>query len=167
MLEGRKRKFQMDRSILKLLIPCLLILLPIAFGIAAGIRHQFRYRNFLYALSDATVYCSQNNCLKAEQEDETVRVSEENAYALYFLFTKKQAKPRSSAPQEPPAMVLTYGNGAVMECWRQEMEESARRTYGIFWRFTSPEGKVWMFDTDDLSISILQRRTALSQNEPW
>lgn len=158
---------KMDRSVLKLVLPVFLILLPIAILIGSGVRHQFRYRSFLYALSDATVYCSENNSLRAEQEEGFARLSEDNAYALYFLFTKKQAKPRYNAPEEDPELVLDYGSGAVLECWSQKMEESARRTYGVFWRFTDPEGNVWMFDTDDLSISILKRRTKPEYNQPW
>ena len=159
---------KIDQSVLKLLLLCTIILLPMMIMIGSGLYHQYRYRNFLYALSDATVYCSQNNSLCARQEEaEPLRVTEENAYALYFLFTKKHAKPRYSAPEEAPQLVMDYGSGAVMECWRYKMEDSARRSYGIFWRFTNPEGKIWMFDTDDLSLATLQQRLLPEENTPW
>ena len=158
---------KVDKSILRLLLPGAALLLPILILIASGLYHQHNYRTFLYALSDATVYCSQNNSLQAQQEEGNARVTEENAYALYFLFTKKQAKPRSAAPDTAPELVLDYGSGALLECWTHKMEEGARRTYGIFWRFTDPEGNTWLFDTDDLSMSILKRRTKPEYNEPW
>ncbi|MBQ6999909.1 MAG: hypothetical protein IJN67_02525 [Oscillospiraceae bacterium] len=158
---------KIDKSILRLLLPGAALLLPILILIVSGLYHQHNYRTFLYALSDATVYCSQNNSLQARQEEGNARVTEENAYALYFLFTKKQAKPRSAAPDAAPELVLDYGSGALLECWTHKMEEGARRTYGIFWRFTDPEGNTWLFDTDDLSMSILKRRTKPEYNEPW
>ncbi|MBR3950150.1 MAG: hypothetical protein IKJ84_05685 [Oscillospiraceae bacterium] len=159
---------KIDKSALKLALLCAALLLPIVLLVGSGMYHQYRYRTFLYALSDATVYCSQNDSLCARQEEaQPLRVTEENAYALYFLFTKKQAKPRYTAPEGSPQLVLDYGSGAVMECWRCKMEESARRSYGIFFRFTSPEGKVWMFDTDDLSLSTLQQRLLPEENAPW
>jgi len=156
-----------DRSVLKILLVAAVVLLPIVALIASGLLHQHNYRTFLYALSDATVYCSEHDSLRASQEEGDARITEENAYALYFLFTKKQAKPRYEAPREEPGLVLDYGNGAVLECWSHKMEESARRTYGIFWRFTDPEGKEWMFDTDDLSMAILKRRSKPEYNAPW
>ena len=158
---------QFDKSILRLLLPCALLLLPILVLIGSGLAHQHNYRTFLYALSDATVYCSQHDSLRASQEEGDARVSEENAYALYFLFTKKQAKPRKIPPEEEPQLTLEYGSGALLECWNCKMEAGARRTYGIFWRFTDPAGKVWMFDTDDLSMSILKRRSKPEYNQPW
>ena len=158
---------KIDKSILKLLLAMALCLLPIVYIIGSGLYHQHNYRTFLYALSEATVYCSENNSLRASQAEGDARVTEENAYALYFLFTKKQAKPRYAAPEEAPDLVLDYGSGAVLECWNYKMEEGARRTYGIFWRFQDPEGKTWMFDTDDLSLTILQRKTKPDYNEPW
>lgn len=158
---------KIDKSIFTPLLIAAVVLLPIVYLIATGLLHQNNYRTFLYALSDATVYCSQNDSLRASQEEGDARVTEENAYALYFLFTKKQAKPRNAVPEEAPQLVLDYGSGALLECWTHKMEEGARRTYGIFWRFTDPEGTIWIFDTDDLSMSLLKRRSKPEYNQPW
>ena len=156
-----------DRSILKPLLIAAAVLLPVVYLIGSGLYHQHNYRTFLYALSDATVYCSQHDSLRASQEEGDARVTEDNAYALYFLFTKKQAKPRHAIPETPPELVLDYGSGAVLECWNWKMEAGARRTYGVFWRFTDPEGRIWMFDTDDLSMPLLKRRSKPEYNQPW
>ena len=146
---------------------CVLFFGGMLYLIGSALHLQTTYRNFIYALSDSTVYCYENNCLRAELEGDTVRVTGENAYAVYFLFTKKPGKPRVVAPQEDPHLILDYGDGATLECWSYKMEGSARRTYGIFWRFTSAEGKVFLFDTDDLSLSQIKSRVSLKKNAPW
>ena len=150
-----------------LLIIGALIFFSIAALIVSGIRFQFRYRSFVHALSDATVYAYENHSLRAELEEDIVRVSGDNAYDLYFLFSKKQAKKRTTLPEGEPGLTLDYGNGALLECWSCKMEESARRTYGVFWRFTDPDGNVWMYDTDDLGLYKIQRVVSLEWNEPW
>ena len=79
-----------------LLILTALVFFSIAALIISGIRFQFHYRAFVHALSDATVYAYENNSLRAELEEDTVRVSGDNAYDLYFLFSKKQAKKQAA-----------------------------------------------------------------------
>lgn len=150
-----------------LLVVTALIFISIAALIVSGILFQFRYRSFVHALSDATVYAYENHTLRADMEEDSVRVSGDNAYDLYFLFSKKQAKKRTESPEGLPGIYLDYGNGAVLECWSCKMENSARRTYGVFWRFTAPDGKVWMYDTDDLGLYKIQRVVSLEMNEPW
>ena len=161
------KKYRGTPGFYVLLFLAALLVFSITFLIGSGIRFQFRYREFVHALSDATVYCYENNSLQAQLEEDTVRVSGTNAYDLYFLFSKKQAKSRLTAPEEAPGLVLDYGNGALLECWSCKMDDSARRTYGVFWRFTSPEGDVWMYDTDDLGLYKIQRIVSLEFNEPW
>jgi len=150
-----------------LLILALLLFFSIGSLIFSGVRFQFRYREFVHALSDATVYAYEHHSLRAQLEEDTIRVSGDNAYDLYFLFSKKQAKKRMTLPEGEPGLVLDYGNGAVLECWSCKMEDSARRTYGLFWRFTAPDGAVWMYDTDDLGLYKIQRIVSLEMNEPW
>lgn len=142
-------------------------LLPIVYIIGSSMHYQLRYRSFVYALSDSTVYCYEHNSLQAQLETDTVRVSGDNAYDLYFLFTKKKAKHHTAAPDTPPSLTLDYGDGSLLECWSWKMEPGARRTYGVFWRFTDSEGNVWMYDTDDLALNKIQRVVSLSLNEPW
>lgn len=161
------KKYRGTPGFYVLLAVSALLFCSIAILIASGMRFQFRYRAFVHALSDATVYCYENNSLQAQLEEDTVRVTGDNAYDLYFLFSKKQAKHRLTAPEDAPDLVLDYGNGALLECWSCKMERSARRTYGVFWRFTSPDGTVWMYDTDDLGLYKIQRIVSAEYNEPW
>ena len=160
-----KRRF--DTQPVTALLLCFAVLLPFLILVGSAMGQQSRYRQFVYALSESTVYCYAQHTLRADMETDTVRVSGENAYDLYFLFTKKRAKQRLNTPDVPPDLTLDYGDGAVLECWRIKMDRRARRSYGIFWRFVSAQGDVWMYDTDDLDLSKIQRVVALEKNEPW
>ena len=151
-----KRKLRIERSSVLAAVLVLAVLSPAVWFLASAMHFQNIHREFVHALSEATVYCYENGSLTAEGE-QTVTVDGKDAYDLYFLFTKKQGKRRLQVPQEPPQLVLTYGEGSVLECWNCRMEPGARRSWGVFWRFTAPDGRVWMYDTDDLSLSKLQR----------
>jgi len=90
-----------------LLILALLLFFSIGSLIFSGVRFQFRYREFVHALSDATVYAYEHHSLRAQLEEDTIRVSGDNAYDLYFLFSKKQAKKRMTLPEGEPVLLLT------------------------------------------------------------
>lgn len=160
-------KHRIDAQPVIPLLICVAVLLPFLILVGYAMGQQSQYREFVYALSESTVYCYEHHSLRADLEEDSVRVSGENAYDVYFLFTKKRAKPRLTTPDTEPDLTLDYGDGAVLECWRIKMDQKARRSYGIFWRFTSAQGDIWMYDTDDLDLSKLQRVVALDKNEPW
>ncbi len=162
-----KKPFHLDRTMVIVLLIGAALALPVLNLIVSSIQYQRSYRHFLYELSVATVYATDNNVLKAQQKDETARVSHKHAYTLFGHFSKDRLKPRSSAPEEPPALILDYGNGATMECWKVRLEETAARKNGVFWRFTAPSAEVWMYDTDQVSIEGLLRPASVSENEPW
>lgn len=162
-----RKKFLIDKSLLVPLGILALLLGGIAYAIVSSLGYQLSFRDYLYTLSDATVYCYEHHSLRADYEEQSIRVDGDNAYSVYFLFTKNTPKRRYSTPEGAPDLVLDYGNGAVLECWRIRMEESARRSYGVFWRFTSPEGKVWMYDTDGVNLPNVLKLVSLKENEPW
>lgn len=118
--------------------------------------YQTHFRDFISALSDSTVYAYQNDCLTARQDGQEFSLEREKGYQIYNLLTKNNGKLYRRTPDEPAALTLDYGDGAVLELWPVELEEGAEREVGVFWRFVSAEGKVWMYDTDKLGPQILQ-----------
>jgi hypothetical protein len=144
-----------------------LLVAPVACMILSAVNHSRNLKAFVYELSVATIYATENDSLKATQGGEEIRVKPHNAFSIFAQFTKKRAKPRREAPENAPRLILDYGNGALLECWEIRLEETAARKHGVFWRFTSPEGNVWMYDTDAFSILLLTNAAALSTNEPW
>lgn len=161
----KSRRF--DVPIVIAILICVALATPILALIVRSLSYQLNFRSFTAAISDATVYCYENDSLGAELTEDAVRVSGENAYLLYALFTDSPAKPRRSVPKETPAVHLDYGNGATLDCWQVRLEENADRWYGVLWHFTDPEGKRWTYDTDDFGLQDVQRLVSPSQNEPW
>ena len=148
------------------LLVCLALAIPVGL-VVTGMTYQARYRAFVYALSEATVAAYEHNDLKASWEETQVRVTGDNGYDVYFLFTKKQARRRSRVPEGLPNVTLEYGSGARLECWSIRLEPGARRSYGIFWRFTDPAGRQWLYDTDDLALYHLERILSAEKNPLW
>jgi len=135
--------------------------------ILSALNHSRNLKAFVYELSLATIYATEHDSLKATQGGDEIRVEHHNAFSIFAQFTKKRAKPQRKAPEESPQLTLDYGNGAVLECWEIRLEETAARKHGVFWRFTAPDGRIWMYDTDAFSILLLKNAASLSANAPW
>lgn len=148
-------------------IAALVLMIPVVLLILSALNYGRNLKSFVYELSVATVYATENNSLKATQDGKEIRVEHHNAFSIFAQFTKKRAKPQRKAPEENPSLTLDYGNGATLECWEVRLEETAARKHGVFWRFTAPDGKIWMYDSDAFSILLLKNAAALSTNEPW
>ena len=149
------------------IIAAILLMAPVVWMILSAVNHSRNLKAFVYELSLATIYAAENNTLKATQNNDEIRVEYHNAFTLFAQFTKKRAKPQRRAPEGEPALCLDYGNGALLECWEVRLEETAARKHGVFWRFTAPDGRVWMYDSDAFSILLLKNAAALSTNAPW
>jgi len=149
------------------LIAGFLLMAPVVCMILSALNHGRNLKAFVYELSLATIYATENNSLKATQSGEEIRVEHHNAFTIFAQFTKKRAKPQRKIPEGIPSLTLNYGNGAILECWEVRLEETAARKHGVFWRFTAPDGRIWMYDTDAFSIQLLKNASALSANEPW
>jgi len=168
MLKKKIRSFFRGNSQLAAsLIAVVLLVVPVLCLILSALNYGRNLKTFVYELSVATIYATENNTLKATQSGDEIRVEHHNAFTIFAQFTKKRAKPRRKIPETAPSLTLDYGNGALLECWEIRLEETAARRHGVFWRFTAPDGRVWMYDTDAFSIQLLKNAAALSANEPW
>lgn len=148
-------------------IAALILMVPVILLILSALNYGQDLKAFVYELSVATIYATENNSLKATQNGEDIRVEHHNAFTIFAQFTKKRAKPQQNIPEGAPQLILDYGNGALLECWEVRLEETAARKHGVFWRFTAPDGRFWMYDTDAFSILLLKNAASLSTNEPW
>ena len=50
--------------------------------------------------------------------------------------------------------IFTFGNGASLELWGVELVGyvDTKAKYGLFLRYTYPDGKIYAYDTADLTI---------------
>lgn len=168
MLKKKIRSFFRGNSQLAAsLIAVVLLVVPVLCLILSALNYGRNLKTFVYELSVATIYATEHNTLKATQSGDEIRVEHHNAFTIFAQFTKKRAKPRRKIPEAAPSLTLDYGNGALLECWEIRLEETAARRHGVFWRFTTPDGRVWMYDTDAFSIQLLKNAAALSANAPW
>jgi len=159
--------FRGNSQLISSAIVGILLVAPVVWMIFSALSHSRNLKAFVYELSVATIYATENNTLKATQGGEDIRVEHHNAFTIFAQFTKKRAKPRRDIPEGTPHLILDYGNGALLECWEIRLEETAARRHGVFWRFTAPDGRIWMYDSDAFSILLLKNAAALSTNEPW
>ena len=138
--------------------------------------YTFHWRDYMSAISASTTYTYRfHSGLAGTVEDKPTLVTDQHMYQLYDLLTEHMSKLYWDAPQEEPLIFLTYGDGATLEVWEIELEKdpaisagytnSLKRKYGVFWRFTSAEGEVWMYDSDLHSYRNVWILVTPSQNQ--
>lgn len=167
MKQKRRFYFRGNTPLIGSTLAAVLVVLPILWLIFSALHYGQNLKTFVYRLSEATIYATEQDSLKAVQNGTEIRVKHNNAFTIFAQFTKKRAKPQRKAPEGAPQLTLDYGNGALLECWEIRLEETAARRHGVFWRFTAPDGQVWMYDTDAFSIVLLKNAASLSTNNPW
>lgn len=116
-----------------------------------------QFQAFISALSDSTVYAYRQDSLTARAEEGTTGLEGETGYQLYTLLSGRQPKPRRQVPQASPMLTLDYGDGATLEFWPVELDGDTQRQTGILWRFTAPEGKIWIYDTDRFGPNTVEK----------
>ena len=111
------RRSKRDIGIWLAVLGCVLILVLCIVPIAWGCWYQLRFREFVSALSDSTVYAYENDCLTLETGGQSLSLDGEAGYGLYRRLCDAGPGRLGSVPQEEPAAVIDYGNGAVMRFW--------------------------------------------------
>lgn len=153
------RRSKRDIGLWVALAACVLVLLLCIAPMVWGCWYQLRFRAFVSELSDCTVYAYENDCLSLETGGQTLLLDGEEGYNLYRRLCDAGPGRLGSVPQEAPAAVVDYGNGAAMELWSVKLVNSGtNREYGLFLCYTSPAGEQFAYDTDQLTAeSVIQR----------
>ena len=119
-------------------------------------RHT-QFQDFVSALSDSTTYAYENDCLTTLEGDTPQPADRDDCYPLYILLSDTQGRGWRKVPEEAPLLTLYYGDGAFLELWPVELKGDTQRETGILFRFTSSQGKIWMYDTDRFGPNTLEK----------
>ena len=160
-IDRKKPKEKSDRSMVLVLSIALVILLGIALIFGRMFYQRYEFRNFTSAMSQAT----SSGSLSSQMDGSVALVTSDHSYALYQIFTQNPGKVRKAVPEGEPFALLTYSNGAVLECWETALESHVQRTSGICWRFTTPDGTVWIYDTDEFGYGDIWRLVSADTNK--
>lgn len=164
----RYRNSKGNRSLWLWLAACLLVCAVVIGVMIWGYWFQMRFRAFVSDLSDSTTYAYRNDCLRAEIDGVSVRVTGENMYQIYNAIVSAGPGRLGSAPDEAPAALLDYGDGSRMEVWSVRLVNSSTDLeYGLFLRYTGPEGSVYAYDTDQLALSAVTHCLSPYCNQLW
>lgn len=156
-------KKKADRSIFGVLLVAVVLLVGIAVVILFAMTQRFFYRDFTSAMSAGT----SAGTAEAVLEGETCLLTSDHSYALYQIFTQNPGKKRDTLPEGEPFAVVTYRNGSVLECWETALEAHVQRNSGICWRFTTSDGSVWIYDTDEFGYSDIWRLVNPDMNKTF
>lgn len=147
----------------------LAVILPLCYMVWYG----FHWHAHTAAVSESTKHAYYFGGVQGTVEGEAVTLTVEHTYDLYETLTERMSKLHQQEPADTPAICLVYGDGATLEIWEVALEETdavkngyggTQKQYGVFWRFTSYKGQVWMYDTDQLSYRDLWLLCSPAQN---
>ncbi len=109
-------------------------ILPIAVFIIillTWINSSLDYKEYKQSFADSISYAQDNDCLRAEYEGVSTKISYHNATSLYRIVTGGRfGEYEHNAPDEEP-MLFDFGNGDTMKIWAKD-----RTTYLILYRIT-------------------------------
>ena len=134
---------------------CVLILSITAAPIVFSSNYQHRYRLFQNSLADSTIYARENESLTMEHDGEVISLDADGGYHTVLLSLVEAGAGRTGKPPEEPADVtLDFGNGAILELWDVELVGyiDPDVKYGLFLRYTYPDGKIYAYDTEKLTF---------------
>ncbi|HAL74545.1 MAG TPA: hypothetical protein DCM45_05555 [Clostridiales bacterium] len=158
----------MKQSTVKLIIiaviPFIMITAFIASIIWSG-GHFFRYRSFKADYARSSAYAQQNNCLRADYDNMSIRVHPENAVRIYKLITAGGFILDDEVQAVGNAIVFDFGDGAVLQVWQAKPS-------GIQFTFVSDHGQAYEFTAEEISqFSTIERLSQLqglsTPNELW
>ena len=72
------------------IIAALILSIPVILLIFSALNYGRNLKSFVYELSLATIYATENKSLKATQDGEEIRVEHHNAFSIFAQFTKKR-----------------------------------------------------------------------------
>lgn len=148
-------KLRRDWRLFAAIGACMLILVITALPIAFSANYQHQYRLFQQSLADSTIYARHNNSLTMELDGEIISLKTDGGYhALLLELVIAGAGRVGKPPNEPAEVTVSFGNGASLELWGVELEGYVDQNsgYGLFLRYTYPDGKTYAYDTHLLTI---------------
>ena len=157
-----KRKNSSREKLILSILLALVVLLSVGFVLVRLAGYKTRVREFRAQLSESTVYAYENDCLRAEINGQSIRVTGEHAYDIYqFMSVRSLGRNTLFTPSGEPA-TLDYGDGSVLQMWPD------RKASGIYLRFQSAGGKTFLFHSPDMRLNDIEGRyLSLSKNAPW
>ena len=134
---------------------CVLILVITSVPIVFSANYQRQYHLFQESLAYSTIYSRENDSLTMERDGEVISLETDGGYHDLLLNLVIAGAGRVGKPPEEPAVVtLLFGNGASLELWKADLAGyvDTNAKYGLFLRYTYPEGKTYAYDTAGLTL---------------
>lgn len=158
----------MKRSTVRIIviaaIPFILIAAFIISIIWSG-GYFFRYRSFKADYARSSAYSQQNDCLRADYNNISIRVHPDNAVRIYKQITAGGFVIDDEIQAVGDAIIFDFGDGAVLQVWQAKPS-------GILITFISDKGQSYEFITEEISqFSTIERLSQLqglsTANELW
>jgi len=158
----------LKRSTVKIIIitaiPFILIAAFIGSIIWSG-SYFFRYRSFKADYARSSAYAQQNDSLRADYNNISIRVHPDNAVRIYKQITAGGFIVDDKVQAIGDAIIFDFGDGAVLQVWQAKPS-------GILINFISDKGQSYEFITEEISqFSSIERLSQLqglsTPNELW
>ena len=131
-------------------------------------RDHDRFVQCMSEISSSTTYAlaRKHTNLQAQVDGQSLRITQENGYALYGKLFNMNATFSRDVPKED-SLRLDYGDGAVLELWPYHLPDGSDRSEGIFVRFVNPEGITYTYYTDRDTFARVTQCLSPENNPAW
>lgn len=146
-----------------IVVVAVVVLAACVYPVARALLHQYQYKQFLSALSSQTTQVYTKGNLRAEMDGTSLRISGDNAYAIYNTMVALGAgSVAGPTPQEEPNATLYYGNQAVMQLWDVSTDNTSR----VYVSFDSPD-QDFSYIIGEKGMEYLMKPLSPNQNPAW
>ena len=149
---SKPTKAKKDRSLLPMLAVALIVFILAAIPMAWGMRHTFKYRNYMTDLRDEFIKGERFGTITAEYEGEVYSLSKENAGRVFkvvsFAGMGRTCDPMETEFSEWTLIDLGHGTTLFLAPTRMIIEYE-EEVSGLYVEYTFKNGKKYCYETDN------------------
>ena len=152
----KKRKTRRDLMLIGAIVLAVGVLAAAMLPFINGMIMTRNFQEFKDRYGESMLIARSINRAELVKDGELRTVTADAASQVYnLILTAGMGKVQKQVPEGEPAE-LRFKNGAVIKFWESEIpEKSARTDVGLFIRYEEPDGYIYMYDTDKLTMKSI------------
>ena len=150
------RKSRKDLGLLIALLAVAVVFAISIFPIVVSLAGTGRYKAFVKRFTEGINSSHVSGKVMLQKDGEMIKMPVGNASKVYsVLIGAGMGKEQKEQPGGDPLAII-FDDGSKVEFWESQIQEkNALRKMGLFVRYTAPDGYLYQYDTDKLTIDAI------------
>lgn len=124
---------------------------------------RYRFSHFLQKLSECTSYAKEEDSLIVEMDGKFLKITNDNMQGIFNYITLNSYGKESKDFPEGEAIVLDYGNGAIIKLWSVPADKYSNSS-GLFVQYEDTDGNSYSYINYKMTLDTIVTRYLLYDN---